>query len=310
MRKAPIHSAALVAANRRNAQESTGPRTEAGKRHVRLNALKHGRYAVVTDGAAEQPAGDFKILRQELLAAYDPPDAFAAKQVEELAELYAKLAQVEREQEAMKQRQEELLESERRRLVREMESEAASSGDWNSQNQGFLWRKDLPGRFREVVKRLETLLSFVEARDFSDMRHGIWGAIYGPTYTLRGRRIFELYKECNNAAFRAQPYDEGQCEELKQLLGEEIAEVHKDREAFWHERVEITPAEREAQRAPEGRQWAALLRHEHGLRRAIDRKVRILLRMREHAGACRVPGDSAPKKKKDPKNAEQSRNVL
>lgn len=31
-----------IAANRRNAKKSTGPRTPAGKSNVRLNALKHG----------------------------------------------------------------------------------------------------------------------------------------------------------------------------------------------------------------------------------------------------------------------------
>ncbi|MFO0890065.1 MAG: hypothetical protein U0790_13110 [Isosphaeraceae bacterium] len=35
-------SPARIEANRRNAQKSTGPRTEAGKGKVRLNALKHG----------------------------------------------------------------------------------------------------------------------------------------------------------------------------------------------------------------------------------------------------------------------------
>jgi len=41
-RKRPTITAALVAANRRNAQKSTGPRTEEGKRRVMLNGLKHG----------------------------------------------------------------------------------------------------------------------------------------------------------------------------------------------------------------------------------------------------------------------------
>jgi hypothetical protein len=42
LRKRPTMTPALVAANRRNAQKSTGPRTEAGKRRVMLNGLKHG----------------------------------------------------------------------------------------------------------------------------------------------------------------------------------------------------------------------------------------------------------------------------
>ncbi len=36
-----------LGANRRNAQHSTGPRTERGKKHSRRNALKHGIYSSV-----------------------------------------------------------------------------------------------------------------------------------------------------------------------------------------------------------------------------------------------------------------------
>ncbi len=32
----------MIEANRRNARRSTGPRTAAGKAHVRINALRHG----------------------------------------------------------------------------------------------------------------------------------------------------------------------------------------------------------------------------------------------------------------------------
>ncbi len=42
LRKPPTLTSALLAANRRNAQKSTGPRTEEGKRRVILNGLKHG----------------------------------------------------------------------------------------------------------------------------------------------------------------------------------------------------------------------------------------------------------------------------
>ena len=45
LRKSPTRSPALLAANRANAQKSTGPRTLRGKAQVTLNALKHGGYA-------------------------------------------------------------------------------------------------------------------------------------------------------------------------------------------------------------------------------------------------------------------------
>lgn len=47
-------SEAKIAANRRNARRSTGPRTTAGKLRVRRNALRHGLAAIVVrDPAAE-----------------------------------------------------------------------------------------------------------------------------------------------------------------------------------------------------------------------------------------------------------------
>ena len=45
LRKSPTRTEAFLAANRRNAQKCTGPRTPEGKARVSLNALKHGRYA-------------------------------------------------------------------------------------------------------------------------------------------------------------------------------------------------------------------------------------------------------------------------
>lgn len=52
-------------ANRRNAQLSTGPRTERGKRHSRRNSLKHGVLAsalLINDPSAEDFAGFQKLL--------------------------------------------------------------------------------------------------------------------------------------------------------------------------------------------------------------------------------------------------------
>ena len=46
LRKSPQLTPRLLAAARRNAQHSTGPRTAAAKQNSKLNALKHGRYAL------------------------------------------------------------------------------------------------------------------------------------------------------------------------------------------------------------------------------------------------------------------------
>ncbi len=45
LRRPPQVSPRMLAANRANAQKSTGPRTYRGKTQITLNNLKHGRYA-------------------------------------------------------------------------------------------------------------------------------------------------------------------------------------------------------------------------------------------------------------------------
>jgi len=46
LRKSPRLTPALLAAARRNAQHSTGPRSAAAKQNSKFNGLKHGRYAL------------------------------------------------------------------------------------------------------------------------------------------------------------------------------------------------------------------------------------------------------------------------
>ena len=64
-------SPARIAANRRNAQKSTGPRTPEGKRAVRLNALWHGAFATDPLLPDEDPVA-FSRLRDGLRRHYQP----------------------------------------------------------------------------------------------------------------------------------------------------------------------------------------------------------------------------------------------
>jgi hypothetical protein len=64
-----------LAANRRNAAKSTGPKTAAGKAVARLNALKHGALAqsvVMRGHRIRESAPQFKQLCQELYASLAP----------------------------------------------------------------------------------------------------------------------------------------------------------------------------------------------------------------------------------------------
>ncbi|MGB7593745.1 MAG: hypothetical protein WBO19_21145, partial [Terriglobia bacterium] len=80
-----------------------------------------------------------------------------------------------------------------------------------------------------------------------------------------------------------EPPGEPEYQELLRLLEEEIASVREEfayAEKANEERVAI---ERDACLAPEGETWRMMLRQEAALDRSIDRKVRILLRVRKEA---------------------------
>src|SRR5262245_3332537 len=60
-----------IAANRQNAQQSTGPRTDLGKRRSRRNALRHGLTAVTVIDAIESTE-EYLRLQKAILAHYCP----------------------------------------------------------------------------------------------------------------------------------------------------------------------------------------------------------------------------------------------
>jgi len=65
----PIISAAKLAANRRNARKSTGPRTAAGKRKSSQNARKHGLYSryLIPDRRSESSRAFQSMLKDFIL---------------------------------------------------------------------------------------------------------------------------------------------------------------------------------------------------------------------------------------------------
>jgi hypothetical protein len=83
--------------------------------------------------------------------------------------------------------------------------------------------------------------------------------------------------------------------ELLRLLEEEIAAVQAAFEEEMKVQEEKDTIERDACLAPAGETWEMLLRQEAALDRSIDRKVRIILAMRqEHARLGRGGSRTAP----------------
>jgi hypothetical protein len=81
-----------IAANRRNAAKSTGPRTSAGKKRARRNSYRHG----LSVGAAERPeyAEQVEKLAREIAGA--GADAIILEQARSIAQAQLDLTQIRR----------------------------------------------------------------------------------------------------------------------------------------------------------------------------------------------------------------------
>ena len=77
-------------ANRQNAQKSTGPRTENGKRRSRLNALRHGLAAETVVEALENPTS-YKKFQAAIVSHYAPQSPLEHELVLRLASLLWRL---------------------------------------------------------------------------------------------------------------------------------------------------------------------------------------------------------------------------
>lgn len=89
-----------LAANARNAQRSTGPRTPAGKRRSSLNAIKHAAYAmtpsVVALGVFEEDADELQAFIDALVLGLNPRDAAEAAEAYAIAGCHLKLGRLDR----------------------------------------------------------------------------------------------------------------------------------------------------------------------------------------------------------------------
>jgi len=79
-----------IEANRRNCLKSTGPKTDAGKRAARCNAVRHGLTAETVIGALED-AEDYKGFEAAITADYDAQSAVEQELVLRLASLLWRL---------------------------------------------------------------------------------------------------------------------------------------------------------------------------------------------------------------------------
>src|SRR5208337_1848065 len=155
---------------------------------------------------------------------------------------------------------------------------------------------------RKTLSYLELVREEVKQRTFRSRQAGVLESLYQDMRGWREGMIFRLLRRFIDAPrLAAQQADEEgrellraigadtelpgepEYQELLRLLEEEIASVREEFEYAERENEERVAIERDACLAPEGETWKMMLRQEAALDRSIDRKVRILLRLRKES---------------------------
>jgi hypothetical protein len=153
-----------------------------------------------------------------------------------------------------------------------------------------------------MLSYLEVVREEVKQRTFRPRQYAILESLYRGIKGWRTGLIFSLLHRFGDPRFirdqqedeewkqflRSQGDDceapgEPEREELLRLLGEEIASVREEFAYAEKANEESAAIERDACLAPEGDTWAMMLRQEAALDHSIDRKVRILLRLRKES---------------------------
>ena len=306
LRKSSQLTPALLSAARQNAQHSTGPRSPAAKQNSKLNALKHGAYVAQENhrqamlALGEDPE-QFQTLTQELMSALGPGDALWEKQIEDLAWLYWRRERLERTQEGLKRRALRAVDDWQHRRQQEMARVTFDASQHEMLNVNLSDSTDRGVALRKILSYLELVREEIKQRTFRPRQYAVLESLYKGMMGWRPALIFRLLHRFSDplhldaqqadeeerqfflrqTGYAYEPPGEPERQELRRLLDEEIASVREEfayAEKATEERAAI---ERDACLAPEGETWRMMLRQEAALDRSIDRKVRILLRLRK-----------------------------
>jgi hypothetical protein len=313
LRKSPQLTPALLAAARQNAQHSTGPRSAAAKQNSKLNALKHGAYvsdenrcqAILALGEDPQ---EFENLKQELMSAFGAGDALWEKQIDDLAWLYWRRERLERAEAGLKRRALQAIDDWQHRRQQEMARITFDASQPWAIDIDMTEPADPGVRLRMLLSFLEVIRAQVKQRTFKLRQASEIETLYHNDVGWRQARLLQLLRLFSESfgpgAERQDPElqeilskefgpresaGEPQYQELLRLLDEEIAQVQEEFQYAEKVNEEKAAIERDAALAPEGETWKMMLRQEAALDHSIDRKVRILLRLRKDAGDFPIP---------------------
>jgi hypothetical protein len=242
----------LLAAKRRNARLSTGPRTAAGKQHSKMNALQHGAYAAPENhqqtmlALGEDPE-QFDNLKQELMTAYGPGDALREKQIDDLAQLYWRRDRLMRAQTGLLRRALLEVEEWQHRRQREMAGAIFDASQSHAIDTDMTEPADASVCLGMLLSFLGVIRAQVKQRTFKPRQASEIETLYHNDVAWRQARLLSLLHLFNESfgpgAEQRDPEleeilrkqfgpresaGEPQYQELRRLLDEEIAQVEEE----------------------------------------------------------------------------------
>ena len=272
---------AQVAANRLNAMKSTGPRTAAGKRRSRMNALKS--YSARLTGAAQTvslrlEAGGAERLYEELVRPYQRPDrpvpAMLALHLHDLARLRLELEAWERIRDAEMEEQWRQGKIERRRRLHELAKDLPITNE-EALEKGV---QGLPESAAKAKKMAEDL-ALLHAR----LAHGetdvgpILTALYGKGHNPDSEEGLIICMQCHRL-LKSKKGNGLSDEEFKQLLRLVAAKASEALAGYTLYLDQATMPEAACvARLKLTREDRAMSLHGERLRQAIDRKQKVIL---------------------------------
>jgi len=289
-------SHARIAANRRNAAQSTGPRTLGGKRRVALNAVKHGRYASTDAWTAktmlklgEDPEA-WRRRRQELLSDWQPRGVAETMLVEDLANLYWEKAWLRRAKAAH-----QFQKAESKALEREREALRAGSEPFDLERAASIGglrraREDDPDKFSIALELLDELADRARRRAWHEDSAEAFRLLYDWHPTRLGVQIMALFESRpqSEAPAGETSAEEEALRRLEGLIAEESQLVIEERELYERRQAASSGPADDTLLAPLSYWWAEVERQEAALDRQIERKIRLLVELeRKRRGPAR-----------------------
>jgi hypothetical protein len=289
----------LLAAVQSNGRKSRGPRTELGKRHSSLNALKQGAFAQVSlahmQALGEDPA-DFAKLLESLRQAFNPQDGVEQVLVAGIAHLYWRLFRLHRGEAGF-------LASRKRGVLAEREWRAHLARrahvntfqDSAGAIKGLVNSPDCPAKFRHILETLNTVRDDHLLKGFGLNDSRTFDLIFGVDASCLGINLISAYETCRSD-FEKQPLhtQEYRSEYFLKALDEEISYFEREFQLYLQREVQVPGEMSDAQLLPPTEDIDRIIRYEAHLERLIEHKQQQLYERRREKATVNIPRPLEP----------------